>query len=1053
MKLSASLRTAAVALLAAGLIAAVLPRPAPAAASVTEAAFNSGNGTVDVDYASYLAKHDIVYNRPNINPLHGLTVGNGRTGAMVWSENGLSMQVSGVDLAEQSAYAAGNVNLFSNPAFDAGYTTFQQRLSLYDGTLTTRYDNNRTVTVMGAPNSEVMGIHVEDVRPGTASVGLDLSLWDPKSVQNVADVPNLNTWQTVSTFADSSGVGFSRGQADPNHFGYTFAATVEGASFSSQVVDGTRVRLNITPTTSYTIWLTAASRINSPGFDSVSQARSQLATVKSVGYAPILTSYRAWWHEFWAKSFVQYSNGSGDADYLENVYYLATYMIAAGGYGNYPAHFINGVFRATQDRSRWSSAYWHWNQRDLYNSFFASNHVDLAAVSNRLYSRNYDALKAFTRARYGSDGLWVPETMGWDGNARGTINSDFVNDIYTTGPEVAYQMYLQYRYTNDEAYLRDTAYPFMREVVKFYEDKLSYDAATDRYEMVSSNARETYWDVRNAISDLAAVRMLFPLTIQAGQQLGLDAGSRTNWQTILDKLAPYQVQNGTYLPHDPPASQNRNGENVALELVWPNDQTGIGYPDQQIASQTWNVRPHPYDNIWANDHVHAARLGMGNEAFQGMKYMLQKYQNYPNGLTANDNGVFEYLGIHLMAMNESLLQSYNDKIRVFPAVPTDSSFVGRFTLLANDGFLVSSEREAGEIKYVGLKSLHGKQARVVNPWNGQQVRVRRTSDNAILTTSSAAELGFATTANTVYVLERTAKPLSGYTGTTVRGAANQAEKTLSGTAATLGLDANGSMINDAMLTYDSGWRLTSKRGVGDYNDDTHHTSVVGAVASYTFVGTGVEYITERNGDTGNVDVYLDDVFQANVDLYVTGPRQVRQVVFAKYGLPDGRHTIRIVNKSSPKIGIIDALRILAGTPTPPPPPTPGGVVALRAVINGKYVSASSAGAGNLIAGAAELGLSERFDLVELGNGDVALRAKMNNQYVCAENNGAEPLVANRASIGAWERFALIRNSDGTVSLRAQTNGKYVSAENSGAEPLIANRDTIGAWERFSLVGT
>ena len=51
---------------------------------------------------------------------------------------------------------------------DTGYTTFQQRLSLYDGTLTTKYDNNRTVTIMGSPNSEVMGIHVDDSR-GRAS--------------------------------------------------------------------------------------------------------------------------------------------------------------------------------------------------------------------------------------------------------------------------------------------------------------------------------------------------------------------------------------------------------------------------------------------------------------------------------------------------------------------------------------------------------------------------------------------------------------------------------------------------------------------------------------------------------------------------------------------------------------------------------------------------------------------------------------------------------------------------------------------------------------------
>ena len=52
---------------------------------------------------------------------------------------------------------------------------------------------------------------------------------------------------------------------------------------------------------------------------------------------------------------------------------------------------------------------------------------------------------------------------------------------------------------------------------------------------------------------------------------------------------------------------------------------------------------------------------------------------------------------------------------------------------------------------------------MVNPWGTQQVRVRRTSDNAILTTVTAAEITFATAANTIYVVERTAKPLTGYT--------------------------------------------------------------------------------------------------------------------------------------------------------------------------------------------------------------------------------------------------------------------------------------------------
>jgi len=883
---------------------------APAAAAPGDHAFSTSTGTLDVDYANYLAKHDIVYNRPNTNPNYGLPVGNGRTGAMAWAANGLTMQVSNVDASQQTAFGAGMVNLATSPAMDSGYSTFQQRLSLYDGTLTTKYDNNRTVTIMGQPNSEVMGIHVDDTRGGVNSVTLELSLWDVANLGNSGDVPNIDTWRTVTSYADSTGAGISRGQADPQNFGYTLAATVEGANYTASVVNNSRVRLAITPTSSYTIWFTASTRLNASGNNSINQAKNALNSVKSTGYSTTYSNYRNWWHAFWSKSFVQYGGLGGDADYLENVYYLATYMIAAGGYGNYPFHFINGVFRATGDQTKWSNAYWYWNQRDVYNSFLASNHVDLMNTFNRMYSRNYNALKSYTQTRYGIDGLWVPETMGWDGNARGTVNSDFTKNIYTTGYQAAYNMYLQYRYTNDANYLRDVAYPYIREVAKFYSRMLSVDSA-GKYYMANSNAHETYWNVRNAITDLAAVRSLFPIAIQVSQQLGQNADLRPQWQNILNNLVAYPAENGSYVAHQPPLSQTRNGENVASELIWPYNLTGIGYPDHQTALNTWNSRPFPYGNVWANDAVQAARLGLGDQAFDGMKRMLRQYQNYPNGFTNNTNGVFEYHGVHLSALNESLLQSYNDKIRVFPAAPNNSSFVGKFTLLAKNGFLVSSEREANETKYVGLRSQWGATARVVNPWGTQQVRVRRASDNAILLTSSAAEFEFATAANTVYVVERTAKPLTGYAKTRLTGSRNDGAKSLSGTASTLGLNATSSgLVNNTEGTYDSNWHLTTGRGYGDYNDDTHHSTVVNASASYTFTGTGIQYLSERNGDMGTVDVYLDNAFQATVDLRITGARQVQQVVWQRSGLVRGQHTIRIVNRST-SVGMIDAFRITA----------------------------------------------------------------------------------------------------------------------------------------------
>jgi alpha-L-fucosidase 2 len=118
----------------------------------------------------------------------------------------------------------------------------------------------------------------------------------------------------------------------------------------------------------------------------------------------------------------------------------------------------------------------------------------------------------------------------------------------------------------------------------------------------------------------------------------------------------------------------------------------------------------------------------------------------------------------------------------------------------------------------------------------------------------------------------------------------------------------GGMVNDPALTYDSNWYGSSGRGLDDYNDDVHYTYTNGATAQYTFSGTGIDYLSEKNGDMGNVDVYLDGAFQANVNLYVSGPRQSQQVVFHKTGLAAGTPTIRIVSRTT-SVAIVDALKI------------------------------------------------------------------------------------------------------------------------------------------------
>jgi len=756
--------------------------------------FDQTNGVLAVDYANYLSKHNVVFNKPITDSASGMLVGNGRVGAMVWNTSGITMQVTGVDASQQTTFSQGWVNLTTSPKIDSNYTTFQQTLSLYDGFITTRYDTNRIVTIMGSPNSEILGIHVEDARPGIKTATFQIKMWDPSTQVTsgggwnsmMSDVPDINTWKTVTSYADPTVAGISRGQTDANKFGYTLAATVDGATFTTQAVDGRTVRLAIVPSSSYTIWIACASRINAPGNDSKTQAASLLAAVKTAGYVATLNAFTSWWHSHWTKSFVQYSNGAGDADYCENIYDLCSYIIAAGAYGNYPFHFTNGIYKHNADMGIiWSGGYWYWDNRNVYNYMLASNHADEIDGFYRLFFRNLPTLKSFTLSRFTIDGAWTPETMGWDGNARWTTSSTYVDRIYSTSAEVATNMFMRYAYTGDTAFLRDTAYPFMRETAKFYSSKLSFDPTLHQYYMASSNVHETYWGVKNAITDLAAVRSLFPQTIQSAKVLNLDPALQTRWQNIVDSLTPFKTEpynGGTrYRAYDPPDVASSNFENVACEILWPYSVTGIGAPDYQTALNTFNSRPFPYKNPIMPCAIASARLGL-ESTFDGIKTLLAMSQSRPNGVggLGSSGGAqsFDFAGLQQLYMNESLLQSYNDTIRVFCALPSDASFVSKFTLLAKGAFLVSSEKEGGEIKYIGIKSLAGNKASVYNPWGTQQVQVRRTSDNSVVQTSSSAVVSFATVSGGIYVMERTAKNLAGYTFAPLTGTANWSVKTM-----------------------------------------------------------------------------------------------------------------------------------------------------------------------------------------------------------------------------------------------------------------------------------
>jgi len=97
-----------------------------------------------------------------------------------------------------------------------------------------------------------------------------------------------------------------------------------------------------------------------------------------------------------------------------------------------------------------------------------------------------------------------------------------------------------------------------------------------------------------------------------------------------------------------------------------------------------------------------------------------KDQSFPLPMWPFRHMSMESMSVLATAMNESLLQSYDGTIRVFPAFPDNKT--GRFTLHARGGFIVSSEIRAGMVQWISIKSILGNPCKLALPWNKAVLR-------------------------------------------------------------------------------------------------------------------------------------------------------------------------------------------------------------------------------------------------------------------------------------------------------------------------------------------
>jgi hypothetical protein len=123
--------------------------------------------------------------------------------------------------------------------------------------------------------------------------------------------------------------------------------------------------------------------------------------------------------------------------------------------------------------------------------------------------------------------------------------------------------------------------------------------------------------------------------------------------------------------------------------------------------------------------------------------------------------------------------------------------------------------------------------------------------------------------------------------------------------------ARSIFINDdnGAIRYRGSWHVLHKQRDITYHNDLHFSSLPDNSVEYTFYGTGIAYIAQKDRRYGNADIYLDGKFQKNVSLKLENFPRISQVtLYAVENLPRRNHTLKIVNRSNDLINV-DAFKV------------------------------------------------------------------------------------------------------------------------------------------------
>lgn len=579
-----------------------------------------GQSDPNQDLENIISHADLVYTKPASRSEEGMPLGNGRTGSLIWTTpHALHLQVNRVDIFAHNSDTdnfyerhtdfcggAGFVDIdffdFSDGVFNGG--SFHQRLSCFDGLIYTDGEGVKT-RALAWHDKDVIAIEVNDQRSIPSAITASLRM-----LRN--PVAKKGDHNAVSELIiDGDKITLKQEFREDNYFcSSAVQIAFSNRQAKARLKNESEVQLSAKPGKGrFYMYISSAASFD-PDEDVVAVAAEQLDAAIDSGFDGLMSSNQTWWYDFWQKGYINLSSADGEADFIEQNYTYFLYVMASSSRGKLPPKFNGMLWNTGGDSRKWGSLYWGANQSCLYNGLFPTNRMDLLDPMFDMYSVNYASFEKAARQQWRSQGIYIPETVGFDGlpelpenialemqelylleknwEARSDSFKTYaqtklpflsrwnwkvdggwrdgkwlisdknagpfghVNHIFSRGAKIAYQYWMRYEYTRDENWLRERAYPMLKGMAEFYRNYPHVKKGPDgKYHIYHINDNEALWNGHNTIEEISSMKGIFPAAIRASEILGADKELRPIWKEFLENLSGLPTNADTRTPAQP----------------------------------------------------------------------------------------------------------------------------------------------------------------------------------------------------------------------------------------------------------------------------------------------------------------------------------------------------------------------------------------------------------------------------------------------------------------------------------------------------------------------